>query len=347
MPTDRADARLSRVNTLLVQYTRGDFVESTHPISASVFKQGAPTLTLGPPDAAALMRSSSKPVQALAALLTGAADRFAMTDAEIALACGSHSGEPHHVATASGLLARIGLGPDALLCGAHRPIYQPASDALVQAGEAEAALHNNCSGKHSGMLAACVAAGWETDGYLDPAHPLQRVILANTALLGGVCEGDIGIATDGCSVPTFHLPVAAAARTYALVATPTSAASIPAETASACERIMAAIAARPEMIGGTGRVDTDLPRATGGRLISKVGAEGLWCIGVRGAGVGIALKNATGIGGATYHAGLHLLRSLGHLSTDEWETLAPHHDPVRRNHRKLDVGRVRVSGLPA
>ena len=318
--------------------SRAGVAECEHHVRVAVWQDGKAVRTAGDVSTRVYLRSSAKPVQALACILTGAADRFAMTDAEIALACGSHGGESFHVETAAGLLTRIGLTPDALQCGAHPPVFEPAARAVWAAGGAPTALHNNCSGKHSAMLAACVASSWPTANYLDPSHPLQVLNRANVAAFAGISAADVHVGVDGCSAPVFAVPLIAAARIFANVTNRNSADGVPETHRVAARRVCAALRERPEMIAGTRRLDTDLLRATSGRLVSKVGAEGLWCVGVSGANAGLAVKCDDGSAQPGYWVGLTALRTLGFLSAAEWETLAPHHDLVRRNHRKIDVG---------
>lgn len=317
---------------------RAGVVECEHRVRVAVWKDGAIARSAGDTAAYAYLRSSAKLVQAVASFLTGAADRFAMTDAEIALACGSHGGETFHVDTALGLLAKIGLTPEHLQCGAHPPVYDRAARAVWASGAKPTALHNNCSGKHSAMLASCVAAGWPTQNYLDPAHPLQQMNLANVAAFSGVPAGDVRVGVDGCSAPVFAVPLAASARVFAAVTNRNEAQGLSEAQRVAARRICAALRTKPEMIGGTGRVDTDVIRVTDGRVVSKVGAEGLWCAGVCGANLGVAVKCEDGSAAAPYWVGLTSLRTLGVFSDAEWEQLAGHVDLVRRNHRKLDVG---------
>jgi len=317
---------------------RAGIVECEHRVRVAVWKDGALARSAGDTTAYAFLRSSAKPVQALASVLTGAADRFAMTDAELALACGSHGGESFHVGTAKGLLAKIGLTPEHLQCGAHPPVFEPAARALAASGTAPTALHNNCSGKHSAMLAACVAAGWDTATYLDPGHPLQQMNRANVAAFGGLAHGDVKVGVDGCSAPVFAVPLASSARIFANVTNRNSGAGLSEPQRVAARRVCAALRAHPEMIGGTKRCDTDVIRITEGRVISKVGAEGLWCAGVEGANLGVAVKCEDGTATAPYWVGLTVLRTLGVFSDAEWNQLAPHRDLVRRNHRKTDVG---------
>lgn len=317
---------------------RAGIVECEHRLRVAVWRDGRLARAAGDTEALVYLRSSAKLVQALASVLTGAADRFAMTDAELALACGSHGGESFHVDTAAGLLRKIGLGPEHLQCGAHPPVFEPAARAIWAAGGTPTALHNNCSGKHSAMLAACVAAGWPTADYLDPAHPLQEMNRANVAAFGGLAPSDVRVGVDGCSAPVFAVPLASAARIFANVTNRSAAEGLTEARRVAARRVCAALREKPEMIGGTKRLDTDLIRATGGRVLSKVGAEGLWCAGASGANLGLAVKSDDGTAAAPYWAGITALRTLGVLSDSEWEALAPHRDLVRRNHRKIEVG---------
>jgi len=326
------------MDTAVVVEMRAGIVECEHRVRAAVWKGGELLHAAGDVGAPVYLRSSAKPVQALASILTGAADRFAMTDAEIALSCGSHGGETFHVDTAAGLLAKIGLSPEHLQCGAHAPAFEPAARAVWAAGASPTVLHNNCSGKHSAMLAACVASGWETSNYLDPTHPLQQLNRANVAAFGGLAPHDVRIGVDGCSAPVFAVPLSYAARIFANVTNRNSATGLTEAQRVGARRVCAALRAKPEMIGGTKRVDTDLIRATDGRIVSKVGAEGLWCAGVSGSDLGVAVKCEDGTATAPQWVGLSILRALGAIDAAEWERIAPHHDLVRRNHRKTEVG---------
>ena len=321
----------------VLQYRAG-IVECEHRVRVAVWQAGSLARSAGDTAAHVYLRSSAKLVQALACILTGAADRFSMTDAEIALACGSHGGESFHVATAAGLLAKIGRTPEDLQCGAHPPVYEPASRAIAAAGGKPTALHNNCSGKHSAMLAACVAAGWDTSTYLDPSHPLQRLNLENVAAFAGVTPQEVRIGLDGCSAPVFAVPLANCARVFAAVTNRNEAAGLSEAQRVASRRVAAALREHPEMIGGTGRLDTDVIRLTQSRVLSKVGAEGLWCAGVGGANLGLAAKCEDGSATPAAWVGLAALRTLGVFDDATWEALAPHRDLVRRNHRRTEVG---------
>lgn len=340
----RPGSGIARMQTgpVRVVLSRGAIPESEHRVRVAVWRRGRIEHAAGDVDAPVYLRSSAKPLQALASVVSGAADRFGMTDAELALACGSHGGEPFHVATAAALLARAELGPEHLQCGAHWPMHEPSARALARETSEPTVLHNNCSGKHSAMLAACVAMGWPVDTYLDPSHPLQRMNVVHLAAFGGIRPEDVVAGTDGCSAPNFAIPLAASARAYAHWAAPDAAAGVPEPVRGAARRIARAVALHPEMIAGTRRVDTDLIRATRGRVISKMGAEGVWCAGVADEDLGVALKVEDGSGRASHPVGLAVLRHLGVLADDAWDALAPYHDPSLRNHRRLETGRLEI-----
>lgn len=325
-----------------VVLSRGGLLESEHRVRIAVWRRGRLEHAAGDVDSPVFLRSSAKPFQALASVVTGAADRFEMTQAELALACGSHGGEPFHVETAAGLLRKAGLGPEHLGCGSHWPMFEPAARALARVADEATVLHNNCSGKHSNMLAACAAMGWPVASYLDREHPLQRMNVTHLAAFAGLRDHEVHLGTDGCSAPNFAIPLAASARAFAHWATPDAADGVPEPVREAARRIARALAVHPEMIAGTRRIDTDLIRVTGGRILSKMGAEGVWCVGVRDEDLGLALKVEDGAGRASHPAGLAVLRHLGVIPDDAWAALAPYHDPALRNHRRIEVGRTEI-----
>ena len=217
------------------------------------------------------LRSSAKPFQLLPLVESGAADRFGFTDAELAVMAGSHSGEPRHVAAVQSILNKIGLSEEALQCGVHAPFNADSAKALRAAGREPTALYNNCSGKHSGMLAQAVDRGLSTHDYLDPQHPVQITIRQRLAELGGITFDEIGVGVDGCSAPCFAMPLRAAALAFARLAEARE---------SGLHRVARVMMDYPEMVAGEGRLDTDLMRAVPGRVVSKGGAEGYHGMGV-------------------------------------------------------------------
>jgi L-asparaginase II len=279
----------------LVEVWRGHIVESRHRGHvAAVDGDGRLVARLGEPEAVTYLRSSGKPFQALPMVASGAADRFDFTPREIAVACGSHSGEPVHEETVAGMLKKIGLDESALKCGTHEPFSAEASAELRRRGEEARVLQNNCSGKHTGMLALALHLGAPIADYDQPDSPVQQAILRAVSQFSGVPEQEVARGTDGCGVPVFGLPVRAMALMYARLVAP--AADFDAATQVACARIVAAMTGAPEMVGGTReRLDTEMMRVTDGRIISKIGAEGVYTVGVLPCepfprGLGLALK---------------------------------------------------------
>jgi L-asparaginase II len=295
----------------------------------------------GDPEAATFLRSAAKPFQCLPLLLDGAAERFALEPADLALICASHGGTPAHARRAADLLAKGGFGVEDLLCGAHWPMDTDAAEAMRRAGEEPTALHNNCSGKHAGMLLACRLLDLPTADYVAPDHPWQRRILGHVEDFFGVSEEEMGFAVDGCSVPTYRVPLAATARAYAALADP-QAAGLPEEATLAVSRIVRAMTGVPEMVAGPGRFTTRLMEVTGGRVLAKEGAEALYGLAVRGpVALGIAVKIADGGERCRDGVVLDVLRQLGSLSGAEFEELAAFHRRPVYNHRGLEVGEVR------
>ncbi len=266
-----------------VEQCRGSIVESVHPFSVALAR--GERVELAGPDVETTFRSAAKPFQ-LACALEALGDP-AVSDEELAVGAASHSAEPVHVAIVERLLARFGLGADELRCGAHAPMHAPSAEALLRAGQGITQLHNNCSGKHTFMLAASVAQGWPRD-YRDPDHPLQRRIAE--ALFA--CCGQRGpLATDGCGVPTFGLPLSAIARGWARVAEAM-------DDDSGLGRVGRAMAAHPELTSGTGRLDLEVVRHAHEPVAVKIGAQGLFCLAFPRRALGVAVKVRSGSGDA-------------------------------------------------
>jgi len=279
----------------LVEVRRGAITESRHRGHVvAVEPDGNVVAFLGSPEYVTFLRSSAKPFQAMPLLVSGAADRFGFTDREVALACASHNGEPIHTEIAASMLQKIGLGPEALKCGVHEPYSAEAARVLRERGEAPNVLHNNCSGKHAGMLAVALHLGAPIETYNKPEHPVQIEIGKTIAKFANVPVEDLAVATDGCAVPVFGMTVKAMALAYARLVSPP--ATFDAATRNACRRIVRVMTANPELIGGTSeRLDTEIMRAAPGQLVSKVGADGVYTAGINPCeqwpnGLGLAFK---------------------------------------------------------
>jgi L-asparaginase II len=325
----------------LASVLRGSAVESVHlGVVAVVAPGGRPVAGSGDASRPVVLRSTAKPFQALPLVLAGGIEVFGLDAADLALVCSSHAGTAAQVQRAAALLARAGLSAADLLCGVHRPLDAESAAALDRDGEAPSALHNNCSGKHAGMLLACRALGLPTEGYLDFDHPLQQRLEGEVAGACGLPKGETPRVLDGCSAPTFVVPLSGLATAYAALAAPRESGMDP-ERARALEKVAAAMAARPDMVAGPGRFTTALAAATGGRIVGKEGWEGVYGIAVRGpVAMGVALKIADGGDRARDTIVLELLRQVGALSGAETEELAPFYRPPVRNHRGLVVGEI-------
>ena len=329
-------------NPILVEVLRGGLVESRHRGAVAVADAaGRLALSIGDVERPVYPRSAIKALQALPLIESGAADRFGLGNEELALACASHGGEPGHVAAAERMLARAGLDVSALECGAHWPIHQPSAQALARAGGQAGAVHNNCSGKHSGFLCTACAMGVATAGYVKPEHPVQREVRSVLENLTGATLTPDVCAVDGCSVPTWAMPLAALARGFARFVTGQGLAP---ERAKAAARLRAACVENPWQVAGTGRFCTEVMQALGARAFVKTGAEGVYCAALPEQGLGIAIKCDDGAGRAAEVATAAVL-SRFLTSGEDRAALASFVRPRLRNWNGITVGELRPVGL--
>ncbi len=290
----------------LLHVLRGAQIESVHRGSVAIFGQSGKLIhALGEPIQPVWLRSIAKPFQAGYVVESGAAERFGITQPELAVMCGSHGGTAEQVDLLRGVLERIGASVADLRCGVSAPLDRKAAEALALNGEQPTALNHPCSGKHTGMLAICKAVGWETDGYEHADHPLQTAIREYLAQAAGATR--IAVALDGCSVPTFGLSLYAVALAFARL--------------SAIPRIPDAMRTYPVLMSGHRRMDTTLMQLTGGRIIAKDGSEGLFALCIPEAGIGLAIKISDGSTRALMPVLAELLARFGHLGPDEREHL--------------------------
>jgi len=329
-------------SAILAHVVRGDTLESVHRGHLVVMDGEKNILaSLGDPDTVTFIRSAAKAFQAIPCITSGAAERFGFTDEEIAIACASHSGEEIHVKTVAGMLEKAELTEADLKCGTHLPFDDKTAKQMLRSGERPTQLHNNCSGKHTAMLAFANHIGADIASYDSPSNPIQREILKTVAQFAELSESGIALGIDGCSAPNFAMPVAAMAKTFANLLNPPSSFSLDAR--DACKRIVSAMVNYPEIIGGTERLDTMLMKAAPGKLISKVGAEGVWLCGVLPSekypsGLAIALKVEDGDDKrARPVVAVEILKQLGLLSTEDLPEFAPM--PVKNRRGEL-VGRI-------
>src|SRR5262245_41279684 len=333
----------------LVEVTRGSLVESRHRgFIAVVDGAGAVVASLGDIKTPAWFRSAAKPFQTISIITSGAAARYGFTPRELAVITGSHSGENTHLETVLSIMSKIALDESALKCGAHMPFDEASAKQLRDEKRQPLALHNNCSGKHAGMLALAKHMGEPVQDYIDPDHPIQRRILSTLARFADTSVDEIKIAVDGCSAPVFGLSLGAMARSYARLVG-AQGAEVEPDLVVAAEGVVEAMIEYPEMVGGTrDRLDTDLMLAAKGGIISKVGAEGVQLLGVKPnqrfpKGLGVAIKIEDGdVRRARDPVVIETLRQLGLLNADQLAELACYARSTVFNHREIEVGAVRT-----
>jgi L-asparaginase II len=330
------------VNPVLVESTRGARVESCHRGAAVVLDAaGGVAFAAGDIDLPVYPRSAVKALLALPLVETGAADRLGLTDAEIALACASHTGERPHVAAAESMLSKVGSNAGCLECGSHWPTNEAAARALAAAGEQPSALHNNCSGKHAGFLCLACDRGDDPAGYVNPDHPTMRAVTAALADMTSTRLDEANRAVDGCSIPTFAIPLRALALAFARFGT---ARGLDPARAAATRRIRAAVAAHPHMVAGTGRFDTKMMTALGAQVFSKTGAEGVFCASLPDQGLGLAVKCDDGAGRGAEVITAALIARILAPGGEAGATLAALTRPALRNWNGIEVGRLRPAG---
>ena len=333
-------------NPVLVEAWRGDAIESFHRGAVAVVDaDGGAVAALGDIDRPVFPRSAIKALQALPLVESGAADRYALTDEELALACASHSGEPAHVHTAAAMLAKAGLDDSVLECGAQWPRDEMTSRALAATGAVPGALHNNCSGKHAGFVClGCLIAGAQDprvflQGYVACEHPVMREVSAAIEAATGCNLARAPRGIDGCSIPTYGMALRQLAHGFARVA---SGVGLSPGHAAAAKRLRRAVARAPFMVGGTGRFDSRVMQALGERVFCKVGAEGMYCAALPQAGLGLAIKIDDGNNARACEVAMAaLIEAFVPLLTDgERELIASLADVRLSNWRGLHVGRL-------
>jgi len=328
--------------SLDVVVTRGAVVESRHRVhAAAVNASGGVIARAHDADLVAHWRSCAKPFQVMPLLASGGFDRAGWGDDQLALACASHGGEPEHVTIVEAMLASISMEEGDLACGPHEPLAQRGIKALRDAGMRPSRLHNNCSGKHAAMLAHAHLMGLPAYGYERQDHPVQRGCLAEVSRWSGVEASRIPMAVDGCGCVVFALPLAPMALAFARLADAAR------RSEGIPSRIVHAMQTRPFLVGGTDRFDSALIEATEGRVIAKIGAEGVHTAAVIEEGIGIAVKVEDGTPRAQFPALIGALQHFGALPAELPPRLAEFMQRPLRNTRGEVVGEVRLERAPA
>jgi L-asparaginase II len=336
---------------ILAHATRGGIVESTHRGAlAIVDSSGAVHTAWGDIDRPIFPRSAVKVLQALPLVASGAAARFCLNAEELALACASHGGETRHAQTAANMLAKAGLDLQALECGAHWPYHDGALRALAAAGESPTALNNNCSGKHAGFVClGCLLAldrAPQDDprgfvrGYVKPEHPVMQEVSAALQASTGYDLTRAAVGTDGCSIPTYAIPLRHLALAFARVATGHG---LSADHARAASTLRDAVAQAPFMVAGSGRFDSLVMQRLGPRVFCKVGAEGVYCAALPEQGLGVAIKMDDGNTARACEVVMAaVIQRLVRLDDAERRFIAELADVPLHNWNGIEVGRLQA-----
>lgn len=328
----------------LAEVTRGGRVESLHLGRIAVMDDsGHVVQAQGTIDTPVFPRSTVKALLALPLVETGAAERMGLNDAELALACASHNGEPRHAETAASMLAKAGQDVVCLECGAHWPTYDRATQELAASGARPSALHNNCSGKHAGLICLSIDQSLDPRGYIGPTHAAQRQVTDALVMATSVPHNETNRGLDGCSMPTYAIPLSALATGFARFGTGRNFSS---GYASAAVRLRSAVASNPFMVAGSGRFDTTLMAHFGNRIFCKMGAEGVMVASLPELGLGIAIKTDDGANRAAEVALASLLLDLQAASWSDADraVLAGLSHQTIKNWNGREVGTLRAAG---
>lgn len=325
----------------LINVYRGELLESIHYGHISVVKADGQVLKSWGDNMITYWRSAAKPFQAMAVILSGAAEEFGLTRQELAVISASHNGEDEHQGVIRSILDKLELSESNLLCGIHPPVHKPTAQLLSSKGEKPGPIHNNCSGKHAGLLAVCKQFGWSFDDYNNPKHPLQQYILNIIEEVTDYPANRIYKGIDGCGVVVFGLPLEKMAYAYARLSNPEY---LPDKYQNAAWIITESMEEYPQMVAGTDRFNTDLLKTTANKLVAKSGAEGVFCLGIHGnekyPPLGIAVKIADGNSRALPPAVVELLQELDILSDTELNQLKSYHYPDVVNNHQAIVGKL-------
>jgi len=328
------------MNEILAKVYRGKTVESVHCGSVAVVdSKGKLIYSFGDPYFVTYLRSSAKPFQVIPLITSGAAEKFGLSQKEIAIISGSHNGQKIHTDTVKSILKKIGLSEKNLQCGVHIPHYYTANNIIPPPGKKFTQLNHNCSGKHAGMLGLCVFFGWDIKNYRNPNHPAQKIILKAISEICQYPEKMIGIGIDGCGVPVHAMPLYNMALGFSNLVNYNSEDD---HTAEAYKLIVDSMRKYPEMVSGEGRSDLALAEASEGNIIAKAGGEALSCSGVLSKGWGVAVKITDGGQRAIGPAVIETFRQMGMLSRKQIEKMPKFSRPIIKNFRGDEVGFVRA-----
>lgn len=336
-------------NPVLVEVWRGDTLESQHRGSLCVIgSKGEILFSLGDVHAPTFPRSAMKFLQHLPLIESGACEKYNITDRELAVMCGSHNAESHHIAVVHNILRKADLLPEQLACGAHYPMRESDSIAMHRNDEKPIDIHNNCSGKHAGFLLLCVHMGWDTKNYLHPDHPSQQWIKRVCAEMYEYDIDKMSYAVDGCSAPNYPVPVYHQALAYKNLS---DAARFGSARETACRRIIEAVQKHAFMVAGTGRYCTEMMEHYGHEIVGKVGAEGVYCMSFHKKKIGVCIKIDDGKMLPQYNVAQSLIEACGLFDAAALEPMHRYVEVTQKNWKGIETGVIRTtknifSGMP-
>ncbi|MCX8131637.1 MAG: asparaginase [Clostridia bacterium] len=324
----------------LVEVTRSNLVESIHRGDVVIARSdGSILYSLGDQHRLTFLRSASKPIQAIAALEAGIVEKFGLDLWEVALMTASHSGEKQHIEVADSIMKKIGIDEEQLECGIHEPLGKEAAKELSAAGKEPSKLHCNCSGKHLGIIAAAIAKGLPVKNYSQVDHPIQKDVERVVSHFSSVEENKIIKGSDGCGITVYGIPLMNMALAYANLC---DNGFMDGKYAKSQNYVQSSMTMYPEMVSGVGRIDYELMKNFGDRVIGKIGAEGVYCAGIIGKSIGIAIKIDDGNNRAAGPAILQVLLQLKVINSEEIERLKEFYNPDIVNHKGEKVGEIRA-----
>ena len=327
------------MSEILLHYTRAGHVENIHRGDIVIVNcAGDIVHSVGNAHLPMFWRSAAKPFQALPFVKNGGLDKYNISDEELAILVSSHSGEENHVALVRGILKKLGVDETVLDCGVLRPMNGKAYKKLLLAGEPITAVHNQCSGKHSQIIALAIMLGVPVEGYIRPDHPAQKLIFKHVAMASKMPEDKLEIGIDGCGVPVFYLPLYNMALAYARLSTPKLGDWNDYEIAAT--KIRDAMSKYPQVVSGTGRIDLAVPEVTNGRIIAKIGADAVYCLAVKDENLGIAFKIEDGSYAAITPMVIAVLKKFDLLTKAEADELDKKFPPTLKNHRGEIIGTI-------
>ena len=327
------------MSEILLHYTRAGHVENIHRGDiVAVNCDGEIIHSVGNANLPMFWRSAAKPFQALPFVKNGGLEKYNISEEELAVLVSSHSGEENHVKLVRGILNKLGVDENVLDCGILRPVNGKAYKKLLLAGEPITAVHNQCSGKHSQIIALAIMLGVPVEGYIRPEHPAQKLIFKHVAMASKMPEDKLEIGIDGCGVPVFYLPLYNMALAYARLSTPEL--GDWGEYEIAATKIRDAMSKFPQVVSGTGRIDCAVPEITQGRIIAKIGADAVYCLCVKNENLGISFKIEDGSFAAITPMVIAVLKKFDLLTKSETEELEKKFPPILKNHRGEIIGTI-------